>query len=235
MSAVSLVLLLLAHEPSAGAAANVPAVMSTPTATATTATTSTTTATTATPPTTSDRLPAGDYLLSLDLHLKTAIPVMGAAHARARTVSTLVIDDAGMATQKNCWVDTTGPGYRVEATRRALAAMPVQRYRLVVDGERVSADPGPLRFGDKDDDNDGDVGVAMDLVIDALGRFTVQVQSDGRSRLVGARTPTGAAGTVLVLYSKQKIVSGLPIVVDGQADVESARFTLERAAKAGCP
>lgn len=234
MSAVSLVLLLLAHEPSAGASANVPAAVSTPVVTMTPTMTPTMTSTTAST-TTSDRLPAGDYLLSLDLHLKTAIPVMGAARARARTVSTLVIDDAGMATQKNCWVDTTGPGYRVEATRRALAAMPVQRYRLVVDGERVSADPGPLRFGDKDDDNDGDVGVAMDLVIDALGRFTVQVQSDGRSRLVGARTPTGAAGTVEVLYSKQKIVSGLPIVVDGQADVESARFTIERAAKAGCP
>jgi hypothetical protein len=226
MSAMSVVLLLLAHEPSAGAAANVPAVLSTPAPT--------TTPTTA-QPATSDRLPAGNYLLSLDLHLKTAIPVVGAAHARARTLSTLVIDDDGMATQKNCWVDTTGPGYRVEATRRALAAMPVQRYRLVVDGERVSADPGPLRFGDEDDDHDGDVGVAMDLVIDALGRFTVQVQSDGRSRLVGARTPTGAAGTVEVLYSKQKIVSGLPIVVDGQADVESARFTIDRAAKAGCP
>ena len=188
---------------------------------------------TATPTT---KLAAGNYQLVLEMKLVTHIAVIGDQHAFARTASAIAIDDDGMATQTNCSVITTGGGYRVMATPRALRALPRQRYRFVVDDQGgVTADPGALAFGYKDDDHDGDVGLSMELKIDALGTFVIQVESDGHTRLSGVRRGDVVTGTATVLRSHQRIVSGLPIVVEGTGAVEEARFTLTPAAAAGCP
>lgn len=188
----------------------------------------------ATTPTT---LAAGNYQLVLEMKLVTHIAVIGDQHAFARTVSFIAIDDDGVAAQTNCSVITTGGGYRVMATPRALRALPKQRYRFVVDDSGgVTADPGPLAFGYEDDDHDGDVGVAFELKIDALGTFVIQVESSGHTRLVGVRSNGDVVtGTALVVRSHQRIVSGLPIVVEGTGVVEEARFTLTPVSTAGCP
>ena len=182
-----------------------------------------------------NKLAAGHYQLVLEMKLVTHIPLIGGQRAFARSVSAIAINDDGMVTQTNCLIVTTGGGYRVMATPLALRALPQQRYRFVVDDhDGVTADLGPIAFGYEDDDHDGDVGVAMDLKIDALGTFVIQVESSGHTRLVGVRRGDVVTGTALVVRSHQRIVSGLPIIVEGTGLVEEARFTLTPVSTAGC-
>lgn len=181
-------------------------------------------------PTLQPRLAAGRYRLDLEVNLITHIPLLGDQKAVAITQSEIVLDEQGWATQTNTSITTRGNGYRLSAPPRSLRALPTQRYWIRVEGDAVSADPGTLTFGKDDDDHDGERGVAMELSIDALGTFTIQVESSGHSVLSGRLTPAGAAGAVTVLSNSQRIVSGLPIVVEGKATVVAARFTLTRMA-----
>ncbi len=171
-------------------------------------------------------LPPGRYRLDVSISSSTAVPLIG--DSVTRSMSVVDIDASGDARQQTCAITTTGRGYVVRATPRALAALPVQRYRWVVDGDRVYADPGPLRFGDDDGDRDGAVGLAMDLTIDAFGSFVVQVQSSGHTVLAGTRTDAGAGGRAIVKQSRQRVLSGLPMRVDGESRVDDARFVLTR-------
>ena len=180
-------------------------------------------------------LPAGRYQLDLELTASSALPLIG--DVVTQTVSLVDVDDAGDAVEDICSIVSTGTGHRVIASARAVASLPRQRSRIFVDAAgALVADPPSMRFGDGDDDRDGAQGIAMDLIVDGIGRFTLQVQSNGRALLRGKRTPAGAVGRVEVVESQQRILSGLPFVVEGSAEVKSALFRLRRVADAaGCP
>lgn len=148
-----------------------------------------------------------------------------------------MVDALGVATQRTCFVETRGRGYVARPTPRAIAAWPVQRYRFEVDDGVVRADPGPLVLpADVDVDGDGKPGTGMSLELD-IGRFEVQFASRGRMIFHGQQQGADVAGVVVVLESRQRIVSGLPLGLgdDETPRIERAVFRLLRTDAVGCP
>ncbi len=161
-------------------------------------------------------LAAGRYRLEVIVTTRPTVRLLGASVTRS--VAVVDIDAAGDAVQRTTSIETRGRGYLARPLADAYAAMAPQRYRFEVDaGGVVTAAPGPLSLTLK-----------MEIVVTAVGRFVVDVESFGHSRYEGLLTAAGAAGDVVVIEQRQRVLSGLPVKLRETTVVDTATFTLTR-------
>ncbi len=158
-------------------------------------------------------LPPGRYCLTVVVKTR-AVRLLGASVTESRT--RVDIDEHGEATSQTTSITASGRGYVARPLAKAYEHIPLQRYRFDVDGDAVVADPGPLSLV-----------LAMEVVVSRVGRFVVDVESHGHSRYVGRRTKRGAAGDVVVIEQRQRVLTGLPIRLDDSPAVDVATFVLE--------
>lgn len=210
----------LAAALSLGAASSTTPPPPTPATTTTPSTTTpSTTTTTTTPAAPTTTLPAGRYRLEVTATARASVPLVGAS--TTFTVSLVDVDADGGAVQQVCSIETRGRGYLARPLPAALAALPAQRYRFELDGERLRADPGPLHLGKEKP-------LPMEVVVRGVGRFLVDVESLNHAVLDGRTNAGGAAGRVVVKANHQRIKKGLPFAVDGDTVIDEASFTLVR-------
>lgn len=163
----------------------------------------------------SSGLPAGRYRLEVVVTTRATVRLLGSSVTRSLTV--VDVDAAGDAVSQTTSIETKGRGYVARPLPTAYASLPAQRYRFDVNGDVVTADPGPLSLT-----------LPMEVVVVGAGRFVVDVESYGHSRYEGRRTKDGAAGTVVVIEQRQKVLSGLPVRIGDNPVVDSATFVLAR-------
>ncbi|MBM4281283.1 MAG: hypothetical protein FJ137_11180 [Deltaproteobacteria bacterium] len=216
-----------------------PAAPTSPAATTTTMSTGTTT-------TPADKLAAGVYRLNVEISVATALPVIGEQHTTTQTTSIVTVADDGQATAVACSVETRGPAFTSRLPPASIQSLPTSRLAIVVRGDRVVVDMGEGQIGWRgsgplptsaadprvaDDDRDGEPGVRLDLNLNGLGTWPLQIVTRGHTVLDGTRTPEGATGVLSRMESEQQILSGLPIDIplsDGPVRAVGSGFVLRR-------
>lgn len=172
-------------------------------------------------------LPAGTWRLDVVVVVGADIPVLGTQTTTTTSISVVDLDATGNAVATACRVDTDGPGFRSFMPKTTLQKLPLTRFTVVVDGNKVGADLGEGRIGytgagpiptKADDprvidvDGDGKPGTRMLLDVGAFGEWTLQVISRGHTVLAGTIDDQGnVAGRPTRLSSEERVLSGLPV------------------------
>jgi hypothetical protein len=191
-------------------------------------------------------LRAGRYRLEVQVVVEASVPVLSAQRTITRTTSVVDIDDAGVAVARACRVETSGPGFTSRMPPVSLRGLPTSRFTIEQRDDELVADmgegtvgfvgAGPLPTSPTDPrvtdpDGDGVPGVRMNLDLGAMGQWTLQVVSRGRTAFAGRATPSGAAGRLTLVTSEEQVLSGLPVQLPARAstiDPSRSSFSLTR-------
>jgi hypothetical protein len=204
-------------------------------------------------------LSPGRYQIFLEYVIEVDVPVLGTQTSTTNTV--LMMDVVAEDHQRfwsgvTCSIVTGGTGFITRTPPASLRVLTLGRMPLEITAGRLRADLGKGSIGYdgsqnkilpktdddpriRDTDGDGKPGMRMELVIDGIGAFPINVVSSAHGYLDGRLTKDGGArGKAISIQSEERVLSGLPVPSPPMQDKRflPSTFRMVRVADdASCP